>query len=98
MKSIELAQRPCGLTMNRISHKLLSSCFQDRLGNSIANYTRLQQDIHQFKASMKAGYPFTVGFVIYSLFCNRRMPTKDEIGLENPTLHAVLAVGYDDDA
>ena len=26
------------------------------------------------------------------------MPNKGEIRLENPTLHAVLAVGYDDDA
>ena len=26
------------------------------------------------------------------------MPNKDEIQLENPTLYAVLAVGYDDDA
>ena len=26
------------------------------------------------------------------------MPTEDEIQLENPSLHAVLAVAYDDDA
>ena len=51
------------------------------------------------------GYPFTIGFKIYSSFCKLEnttnvlipMLTEDEIQLENPSLHAVLVVAYDDD-
>ena len=82
-----------------------SSCYQEGLGNSIANYSRLDQDIDEFRACLKAGYPFTVGFKIYSSFWNLEnniswlmpVPTDDEIRQEKPLLHTVLAVGYDDD-
>ena len=71
----------------KFSQKPLTSCYQDGLGNSIANYARLDHDIHQFRACLKAGYPFTVGFEIYSSFWKLEnntsglmpMPTKDEI-------------------
>ena len=50
-------------------------------------------------------YPFTIGFEIYSSFWKLEnttnglvsLPTEDEIQLENPSLHAVLVVAYDDD-
>ena len=55
---------------------------------------------------MKGGNPFTVGFEICSSFWKLEntinglmlMPIENVIRLENPSLHAVLAVAYDDDA
>ena len=54
---------------------------------------------------MKKVYPFTIE-LIYSSFWKLDnttngllpLPTEDEIQLENPSLHAVLAVAYDDDS
>ena len=83
-----------------------TSCYQEGLGNSIENYAHLSQNIDQFRASLKAGYPICFLFEIYSSFWKLEnnttglmsVPTKDEIRQEEPSLHAVLAVGYDDDA
>ena len=79
-------------------------CYQNGMGNYIVKYARLEQDIDQFRACLNAGYPFSVGFELYSSFRELEnttsglmpMPTKDEIRLKQFTLHAVLAVGYDD--
>ena len=46
----------------KFSQNPLSSCYQNGLGNSIANYAYLDQEIAQFRSCLKAGYPFTVGF------------------------------------
>ena len=83
-----------------------TSCYQEGLGNSIENYARLSQNIDQFRASLKAGYPICFSFEIYSSFFKLKnnttglmpVPTKDETKLEKPNVHSVLAVGYDDDA
>ena len=90
----------------KFSKKPSSTCYKNGLRNSIVKYSRLEQDIDQFRACLKAGYPFTVGFEVYSSFSNldndilgvMPMPTEKEIDRESPSLHAVLAVGYDDDA
>ena len=90
----------------KFSQKPLSSCYQDGLRKSIDKYTRHDQYIDQFRVCLKGVYPITVVLKIYSCFWKLEnntsvlmpMRTKDEIRLENPTLHAVLAVGYDDDA
>ena len=41
---------------------------QNGLGNTIVKYACLEQDIQQFRACLKTGYPFTVGFEICSSF------------------------------
>ena len=89
----------------KFSLKPFSSCYQEGLGNSIANYARLKQNIDQFRSCLKADYPFTVLFEVYSSFLRLEnnttglmpVPTEDEIRQEDPSLHTVLAVGYDDD-
>ena len=56
-------------------------------------------------ACLKTVYPFSIG-LIYSSFWKLDnttnglvpLPTEDEIQLENPSLHAVLVVAYDDDS
>lgn len=81
-----------------------TASYQDGLGNTITKYTRLTQDIDQFRACLKAGYPFAVGFEVYSSFRDldtkpdgvMPLPPPDMIRVEMPYLHAVLAVGYDD--
>ena len=80
----------------KFSRKPSSTCYQNALGNSIVRYTRLEQHIDQFTACLKAGYPFTFGFEVYSSFDLdddmtglMSMPTEAEVQLEMPTLHAV---------
>ena len=89
----------------KFSKKPPSTCYNNGLGNSITRYSRLEQDIDQFRACLKADYPFTIGFEVYSSFDLdddmtglMSMPTEAEIQLERPILHSVLAVGYADEA
>ena len=44
----------------KFSKKLLSSCYQNELGNTTIKYACLEQDIQQVRACLKMGYPFTV--------------------------------------
>ena len=79
-------------------------CFKNALLHKLTKYERFEHDIMQFKACLKAGFPFAFGFERYpsfripEKFDHGRMPkpTKKEIGAKNYGLHAVLAVGYDD--
>ena len=79
------------------------SCYKSALGNKICKYERLDQDIQQFRACLKSGFPFVFGIEIYDSFYDLNdnkgimpMPTSEEIQSSTPDLHAVLAVGYDD--
>ena len=81
-----------------------SICYENGSGNCITKYAGLEQDIDQFRACLSSGSPFSVGFELYSSFSVLEnttsglmpMPTEDEIRLKKFTLHAALAVGYDD--
>ena len=79
------------------------TAYQAAFGNSIAKYERLDQDIDQFRACLKAGFPFAFGFEIYSNFRDldndhgiMPMPSAEDLANYEPGRHAVLAVGYDD--
>ena len=81
------------------------SAYKNALGNTISKYQRLDQDINQFRACLKAGFPIAFVMEIYGSFVgpeNKKkgkmpMPSSDELLSFKPFLHAVLAVGYDDD-
>ena len=72
-------------------------------GSKIVKYETLNQDIHQFRACLKAGFPFAFIMEIYGSFLDLSkkkgvmpIPSDEEIQNFEPLLHAVLAVGYDD--
>ena len=80
-----------------------STCYDDAEGNTVCKYASLKQDIDQFRACLKSGFPFAFGFFTYDSFDDissdgiMPMPSDEEIEFDSdPTGHGVLAVGYDD--
>ena len=79
-------------------------CYENALLHRLTKYERLEQDIMQFRACLKAGFPFAFGFERYPSFRipekfdkgKMPKPTEEEIDAMIYGLHAVLAVGYDD--
>ena len=79
-------------------------CYTNAAGNTVCHYARLDQNMHQFRACLKEGYPFAFGFEVYDSFRdlnNKKdglmvLPSEEEIRTKVPGLHAVLAVGYDE--
>lgn len=77
-------------------------CYQDALDNQVVLYQRVLRDLDQFRGCLAAGYPFVLGFTVYTSFESKEtaetgtmtMPQPDEEVLGG---HAVLAVGYDDE-
>ena len=88
----------------KVTKKPPSVSYQDALGNRVTKYEYLDQDIHQFRACLKEGFPFAFGFELYKSFNkseNKKkglmpMPSDKEIKSGKYILHGVLAVGYDD--
>lgn len=88
-------------SIERFAQKPSPACYKAAEDNVICKYERLGQDMDQFRACLKAGFPFVFLFELYDSFKsqeNGMMPTPSaiEILLGNKFLHAVLAVGYDD--
>ena len=78
-------------------------CYDDAEGNTVCKYATLKQDIDQFRACLKSGFPFAFGFFAYDSFDDissdgiMSMPSSEEIqSMPHPPGHGVLAVGYDD--
>ena len=90
--------------VKKVLQKPSPESYDDAVGNTICKYERLKQDIDQFRACLKAGFPFAFGFWIYEKsFVNisnnglMPMPSDQEIAsTHDPEMHGVLAVGYDD--
>lgn len=65
------------------------------------SYSRLDQDLTQFKQCLVSGFPFAFGFTVYGNFDTPQTRETGHVDLpqvddgEHPG-HAVLAVGYDD--
>ena len=80
------------------------TCYGNAKGNVISEYKRIvHQDVSQFRACLKEGYPFVFGFEVFTSFdCSDNqyhgqmpMPTAHD---EVRGSHAVMAVGYNDNA
>jgi len=79
------------------------TCYSDALQHKAVTYESVSRDLAQFKGCLAAGYPFVLGFTVYSAFESPQvaqtgvlnLPTSSEQVLGG---HAVMAVGYDDAA
>ena len=78
-------------------------CYENASWNKICKYESItKQDIHQFRACLKAGFPIAFGYQIYQSFLRSRnglmpIPSDEEIqSSPNPPGHGGLAVGYND--
>jgi C1A family cysteine protease len=85
------------------AQKPTPNCYIDALQNKVLSYESVSRDLAQFRGCLAAGYPFVLGFTVYTAF---ESPQVAQTGVLNlPTSaeqvlggHAVLAVGYDDTA
>ena len=88
--------------INRFAEEPSPACYDEAKENKIVKYERLKHDIQQFRACLRAGFPFAFGFELYPSFKDKDkhkdgwmpLPSEEEIQAGVYTLHAVLAVGY----
>ena len=77
------------------------TAYTDALKNKAVTYQAVARDLTQMKGCLAAGYPFVLGFTVYTAFESPQvartgvlnMPASGESVLGG---HAVPAVGYDD--
>lgn len=79
-----------------------AQAYKEALNFQVLSYTRLTQSLQQLKACLAAGFPFTLGFAVYSSLYDDADRPKTIVPLPSPTDthlggHAVLGVGYDDE-
>ena len=90
--------------IKNFAQKPTQASYDDAEGNIIKKYALLRQDIDQFRACLKAGYPVAFCFRIYKDFSmiTRRdkgmmpTPSDNELNTTRPGGHGSLLVGYND--
>jgi C1A family cysteine protease len=78
-----------------------ANCYQDALNNRATSYERVTQNLDQMRGCLAAGFPFVLGFTVYSSFESEEVAQTGEAQLPKPGEqviggHAVLITGYDD--
>jgi C1A family cysteine protease len=77
--------------------------YADALQHKAVTYESVSRDLAQFKGCLAAGYPFVLGFTVYSAFESSQVAKSGVLNLPTSAEqviggHAVMAVGYDDTA
>lgn len=89
--------------ITKFAEKPTDKCFADAAKHKVVLYQRLIQDLNTMKGCIASGYPFVFGFTVYQEFEGAEvaksgvvpMPKARERAIGG---HAVMAVGYDDNA
>ncbi len=89
--------------ITKYSQKPSDTCYSDATKHTVKLYQRLVQELGTMKGCLASGFPFVFGFTVYESFESQEvaktgilpMPKSKE-GVVGG--HAVLAVGYDDNA
>jgi C1A family cysteine protease len=79
------------------------ACYKAALKDRVVSYSRLIQSLDQMRGCLASGYPFVCGFTVFPAFESKDvartgtvpMPATGERAIGG---HAVMAVGYDDNA
>lgn len=82
-------------------------CYTDAKKHKALDYFRVQKNLNQMRGCLAEGYPFTVGFTVYTSFMSDDVQKTGHAPLPGATDpvykvngqaqgHAVLAVGFDD--
>jgi C1A family cysteine protease len=79
------------------------NCYKDALKHQALSYQSVPRDLAQFRGCLAAGYPFVLGFTVYTAFESAQVAQTGVLNLPGASEHvlgghAVLAVGYDDAA
>jgi C1A family cysteine protease len=89
--------------IEKVAEKPSPIAYKDALRDKVSSYSRLVSTTNQLKGCLASGYPFVFGFTVYQSFESESvartgvvpMPRSKEKLLGG---HAVMAVGYDDEA
>ncbi len=78
-----------------------TTCYTEALKHQVLSYHRVNRNINDMKACLAEGFPFVLGFSVYSSFESQAVAKSGVLNLpkKNEKLmggHAVVAVGYDD--
>jgi C1A family cysteine protease len=79
------------------------ACYTAALQHKAVTYESVTRDLGQFKGCLASGYPFVLGFTVYSAFESPQVAQTGVLNLPASSEqveggHAVMAVGYDDAA
>lgn len=89
--------------ISQFTDKPPSNCYDEALDNIVLSYQRMERDIHQMRGCLAEGYPFVIGFTVYSYFESPEMAQNGILNIPDPDEeqvlggHAVLVVGYNDE-
>lgn len=78
------------------------TCYTEALNNTAVSYHRVSRDIDQMRGCLAEGYPFVIGFTVYTSFKSQQVTQTGVLNLPDTNAervlggHAVLIVGYDD--
>jgi C1A family cysteine protease len=78
-------------------------CFQDAVKHEALEYLSINQNLVDMKDCLGSGYPFVFGFTVFPSFESDLVASTGKVpmpGADEQTIggHAVMAVGYDDQA
>jgi C1A family cysteine protease len=89
--------------IERFREKPGKGCYAEGRKHQAISYMRVNQSLGQLKGCLAEGFPFIFGFAVYESFVNRKVEETGEVRMPRAREeflggHAVLAVGYDEDA
>jgi C1A family cysteine protease len=89
--------------ITKFATKPPAASFTAAAANKVVQYSRLVQVAQQLKGCLAAGSPFVFGFTVYESFEGQAVAASGVVPMPGSNEkvvggHAVMAVGYDDDA
>jgi C1A family cysteine protease len=89
--------------IERFREKPGKGCYAEGRKHQAIRYLRVNQSLGQLKGCLAEGFPFIFGFAVYESFVSRKVEETGEVQMPRAREeflggHAVLAVGYDEDA
>lgn len=88
----------------KFAEKPPKAAFDAALNTKAASYCRVARSLTQMKGCLASGYPFVFGFTVYDAFETDAVAKSGILNMPDTSKesvlggHAVLAVGYDDEA
>jgi hypothetical protein len=86
----------------QFTKKPSEEAYKEALDNVVLDYSRVPRDLLQMKSVLAQGFPFVIGFTVYTYFETEDMMENGILKMPDLTTetvlggHAVLVVGYDD--
>lgn len=88
-------------TIGQFAKKPPNTAYAAATRDRVVQYSRISQDLNQFKNCLASGYPFVLGFTVYASFESAAVAKSGDVPMPSAAEkvmggHAVVAVGYDD--